>query len=63
MEQIARRDDEIDVLEAEILRYLGRIRQAMLSGAESRELERLMRATDNLESLADMIETDMVALV
>jgi phosphate:Na+ symporter len=59
---VARRDDEIDILEAEILRYLGRIRTGMLTEEESKELERLMAATDNIESLADVIETDIVAL-
>jgi phosphate:Na+ symporter len=62
LEEIARRDDQIDILEAEILRYLGRIRQGMLTEEESGELERLMIAADNLENLADVIETDMVAL-
>lgn len=62
VETIARRDDEIDILEAEILRYLGRIRTGMLTEEESHELERLMTATDNIESLADVIETDIVAL-
>jgi phosphate:Na+ symporter len=34
----------------------------MLSEAESREVEHLMIATDNLENLADVIETDIVVL-
>jgi Na+/phosphate symporter len=41
VEEIARRDDQINILEAEILAYLGRIRQGMLTGEESREVERL----------------------
>jgi phosphate:Na+ symporter len=63
LEEIAKRDDQIDILEAEILKYLGRIRQGMLSEEDSREVERLMIAADNLENLADVIETDMVALM
>jgi len=63
LEEIAKRDDQIDILEAEILKYLGRIRQGMLSEEESQEVERLMIAADNLENLADVIETDMVALM
>lgn len=62
LEEIAKRDDQVDILEAEILKYLGRIRQGMLTEEESREVERLMIAADNLENLADVIETDMVAL-
>jgi phosphate:Na+ symporter len=59
---IARRDDEVDILEAEILRYLGKVRQGLLTEAESHEQQALMMATDNLENLADVIETDLVAL-
>jgi len=62
LESIARRDDEIDILETEILTYLGKIRQGMLTEEESKELERLMTATDNIENLADVIETDIVGL-
>ena len=62
LERIARRDDEIDVLENEILRYLGRIRTGLLTEAESKELEQLMTATNNIENLADVIETDIVLL-
>jgi phosphate:Na+ symporter len=61
-EDIARRDDEVDILEAEILKYLGKIRSGLLTEQESFELQGLMMATDNLESLADVIETDIVSL-
>ena len=59
---IARRDDEVDILEAEILGYLGKVRQGLLTEKESHEQQALMMATDNLENLADVIETDLVAL-
>ena len=59
---IARRDDQVDILEAEIFEYLGKIRQGTLTEEESDELQGLMMATDNLENLADVIETDIVAL-
>ena len=59
---IARRDDEVDILEVEILHYLGKIRQGSLTEEESLEFQGLMTATDNMESLADVIETDLVAL-
>jgi phosphate:Na+ symporter len=62
MEDIARRDDEVDILEAEILKYLGEIRTGELTEQESHEFQGLMTATDNMESLADVIETDIVAL-
>ena len=59
---IARRDDEIDILEEEILRYLGNIRKGTLSEQDSLNFQGLMIATDNFESLADVIETDLVSL-
>lgn len=59
---IARRDDEVDILEAEILNYLGKLRQRLLTEEESFEFQGLLMATDNLENLADVIETDLVPL-
>jgi len=59
---IARRDDEVDILELEILNYLGKVRQKSLTEEESLEFQGLMTATDNMESLADVIETDLVSL-
>jgi phosphate:Na+ symporter len=61
-EDIARRDDQVDILETAILEYLGRIRMGMLTEQESEEFQDLMTATDNIENLADVIETDIVAL-
>ncbi|MGB5450803.1 MAG: Na/Pi cotransporter family protein [Sedimenticolaceae bacterium] len=63
MEDVARRDDQVDILEGEILRYLGKIRMGQLTEQESAEFQQLMVATDNIENLADVIETDIVALV
>jgi phosphate:Na+ symporter len=62
VEDIARRDDEVDILEAAILVYMGKIRKGSLTDQESLEFQGLMTATDNIESLADVIETDIVAL-
>ncbi len=59
---IARRDDEVDILEVEILNFLAKVRQRSLTEAESLEFQGLMTATDNIESLADVIETDLVSL-
>ncbi|MGB5299891.1 MAG: Na/Pi cotransporter family protein [Thiogranum sp.] len=59
---IARRDDEVDILEVAILKYLAKIRQGSLREDESLEFQGLMTAIDNMESLADVIETDLVAL-
>ncbi len=62
LDDIVRRDDQVDVLEEEILRYLGLVRKGMLTDQESAEFQGLMMATDNLENLADVIETDLAAL-
>ncbi len=62
LEAILHLDDQVDVLEEEILLYLGKIRQSALSSAESLELQGLMTATDSLESIADVIESDVLAL-
>ncbi len=56
------RDDQVDVLEEEILGYLGRLRKGMLTDQESMEFQALVTATSNLESLADVIETDLASL-
>ena len=61
-EDIARRDDQVDILETAIIEYLGRIRMGMLTEKESEDFQGLMTATDNIENLADVIETDIVAL-
>jgi phosphate:Na+ symporter len=62
LERIAREHDKVDILAAEILKYLGRVRRALLSERESREFQQLMTATDNLESVADVIASDVIGL-
>ena len=62
LEEIVREDDKIDILEVEIFRYLGRIREGMLTEHESAQFQGLMTATDNIENLADIVETDILAL-
>jgi phosphate:Na+ symporter len=49
-------------LEVEILHYLGKVRQKTLTEQESVEFQGLMTATNDVESLADVIETDLVSL-
>jgi len=60
--EIARRDDEVDILELEILDYLSKLRKGTLSEEESDAFQGLMTATDNMENLADVIETDLVRI-
>ena len=62
LEEIEQMDDQVDVLEGAILGYLAEIRQRPLNEDESQELYALMSATENLESIGDIIETDLVTL-
>ena len=63
LDEVARRDDEVDILEAAIMAYLGRLRQRLLSEDEAATQQALVAAMMNIESVADVIETDMVDLV
>ncbi len=62
LEAIARHDGEVNLLVAEILGYLGRLRQRILNDTESATQEALVTATINFESVGDVIETDMLPL-
>jgi phosphate:Na+ symporter len=55
-------DDEIDALHGQIITYLGRISQTRLSAASSEELAAVMTATNDLEAIGDIVETNLVAL-
>ncbi len=59
---VEKMDDGIDALHAEILTYLGKVSQTRLSASETDELMRLMEATNNLEAIGDILETNLVAL-
>jgi len=62
LDAIVRRNDEVDILETAILRYLGKLRSGMLSDEESREFQGLMTAADNLQSMAEVIGNDVAVL-
>jgi len=62
LEEVARRDDEVDILEAAIMAYLGQIRQRMLTEDEGATQQALMAAMMNIASVTDVIETDMVGV-
>ncbi|MDX2342358.1 MAG: Na/Pi cotransporter family protein [Acidimicrobiia bacterium] len=55
-------DDEVDSLYGSILEYLGRLSKEELGSRESNELLQLMEATNNLEAIGDIIETNLVQL-
>jgi phosphate:Na+ symporter len=62
LDEIAKRDDQVDTLEAAILEYLSRIRQHLLTEQESNDHQALMTMTITLESIADVIESDLTDL-
>jgi phosphate:Na+ symporter len=55
-------DDEVDALYGHIVEYLGLIGRQPLSDDASDELVGLMEATNNLEAIGDIIETNLVQL-
>jgi phosphate:Na+ symporter len=59
---IARMDDSVDVLHAQIIEYLGKISGQSLTEAQTAEFLRLMEAVNDLENIGDTIETNLVVL-
>lgn len=55
-------DDEVDALHGHIVTYLGLIGQQSLSESATGELSGLLEATNGLEAIGDLIETNLVAL-
>jgi phosphate:Na+ symporter len=62
LKNIAKIDDEVDILHGHIVTYLGRVSQKALTEDQTRVLVNLMAATNDLENIGDIIETDMVHL-
>ena len=61
-DDVLKMDDKVDILHEAILGYLGRIRRETMTDEQSVEFQSLMTATVNLEGLADIIESELVAL-
>jgi phosphate:Na+ symporter len=55
-------DDEVDALYGSIVEYLGQLGREELGSRASAELFQLMEATNNLEAIGDIIETNLVQL-
>jgi phosphate:Na+ symporter len=62
LDEIAKRDDQVDALETAILKYLSSIRQHLLTEQESIDHQALMTMTITLERIADVIEIDLTDL-
>ncbi len=59
---LEKRDDLADQLHGKIVTYLGQISGAALTEGESTELIKLMEAANDLESIGDIIEINIVGL-
>ena len=60
LQALAEDDDEVDTLYDYIVAYLGRLSQESLQARQSAQLYTYMSAANNIENVADMIETNIV---
>ncbi|MGD8841889.1 MAG: Na/Pi cotransporter family protein [Gammaproteobacteria bacterium] len=62
LREIAKIDDAVDRLHGHIVTYLGEISQRSLTEQQTQQFLELMTAVNDLESVGDVIETDLVHL-
>jgi phosphate:Na+ symporter len=62
LHDIERMDDDVDMLHAQIIDYLGKISRLTLTETQTAELIRLMEAVNELENIGDVIETNLIVL-
>ena len=55
-------DDDIDLLHGKIVTYLSKVGQQTLSPEQTADLVQLMEATNSLENIGDVIETNLARL-
>jgi len=60
--ELAKEDAKVDLLHQEIISYMGKISGNELSENEATELANMFEITNALETIGDIIETDMVGL-
>jgi phosphate:Na+ symporter len=60
--EIREMDDEVDILYAQILEYMGGISKGTLTESQTQELLNLMAALSELENIGDTVETNLVDL-
>ncbi len=61
LDALEKMDNEVDSLHGAIVTYLGRLSQENLSGRQSELLHDYLSAANYMESIGDMIETNLVA--
>lgn len=62
LETVRALDDRVDRLYGQIVTYLGKISQHPLTKVQMRDFLHLMEATNDLENIGDVIETNLVIL-
>lgn len=62
LERIERRDDEVDLLDQEIKRYLTRLSQNNLSPSQFKKEMELITLVGNLENMGDIIDKNLMEL-
>jgi phosphate:Na+ symporter len=62
LESIRLLDNEVDILYAQTIEYMGKISTKTLTESQTREFLRLMEALGDLENVGDTIETNLVDL-
>ncbi len=62
LHDIERMDDDVDMLHAQIIAYLGKVSRLSLTEKQTAELMRLMEAVNDLENIGDVIETNLIVL-
>ena len=62
LNKIQKMDDEVDALHRAIIKYLGKLSRNELSDTQTQRLLTTMEATNTLESIGDVIETDLVLI-
>ena len=60
IKEISKIDDKVDFLYKEIVAYLGKVSAKPLTDSQASELSNLLSAVNDLESIGDIIETDVV---
>jgi phosphate:Na+ symporter len=63
VDQVRKDEDKIDILYEEIVEYLRKIHIKAMTPQESQEFVQLVGATDNLESVGDIIAVDLLKVV
>jgi len=60
LDEIRARDDAVDRLHGEIVRYLGKVSKGQLTEAQTVAFLKLMETAKDLENIGDLIETNLV---